>query len=176
MKSTNLIRLGLTLAAAVPLFAQAAPLNVKPGAWESTMTSTSSGLQNALPPETLSQMTPEQRDRLTNPPPITMTQKSCIKDTDSIDKNIDESKLHMKCERKNVKKTANSYEADMACTQTAKSGKKMTINAHFKVEAESSERMVSTSDTEASNGIKSHAVIKSHWVAASCAGIAEAGR
>lgn len=176
MKSTNLIRLGLVLAAAVPLFAHAAPLNVKPGAWESTMTTTSAGLQNVLPPETVNRLTPEQRDRLMNPQPVTMTQKACIKDSDTLEKNLDESKFNMKCERKNVKQTSTSYEADMACASTAKSGQKMTFNAHFKVVAESSERMVSISDTEGPNGVKSHAEIKSHWIGASCAGIREARR
>ena len=158
----------------MPLCAQSATFKVKPGAWEYTLTSTTSVSSSMIPPERLKSMPPELRAKIMNPQSVTTTGKSCMKDSESFEKSFDDSKLHMKCERKNVKQTSTSYEADMTCTPKSSSGKEKTFNMHVKVEALSPESVISTTDANSSFG-KSHAVTKSHWLGSSCAGIPEHG-
>ena len=172
MQHKKLIRLISILLAAMPLYAQSASLNVKPGAWEYTLTSTTTVSNSMISPEMLKSMPPELRAKIANPTSITTSGKSCVKDSESIEKEFDENKLHMKCERKNVTRTSTTYEADMTCTPRSPGGKEKTMHMHVKVEASSPESVISTTDAKSTYGT-SHAVTKSHWLGASCAGIPE---
>jgi flagellar basal body rod protein FlgB len=172
MQLKNLIQFILVLFAALPLYAQSAPLHAKAGAWENTITSTATISSGMISPDMLKSMPPERREMLMHPKQITITDKTCVKESDSIENAFNKNNINMKCEQKNVKKTSTSYEADMSCTQNMARGGQSTIKMHVKFVAESPERMVSTTDMESSFG-NSHIVTKSHWLGASCAGIPE---
>jgi hypothetical protein len=172
MQQMKLIRLISILLAAMPLYAQSATLHIKPGAWEYTLTSTTTVSSSMLPPERLKSLPPELLEKMTKPTTVTTSGKSCVKNAESIESAFDEKKLGMKCERKNVTRTSTSYEADLTCTPRSPNGKEKTFRMHVKVEAPSPESVTSTADSKSSFGT-SHAVTKSHWLGASCAGIPE---
>jgi len=117
-------------------------------------------------------MPPELRAKILNPQPVTTIAKTCVKESDSFESALDKSNLNMKCERKNVKLTSTTYEADMTCTQKASQGREKTFDMHLKFEAESPERMVSTSDVNSPYG-STHSVTQSRWLSATCAGVPE---
>jgi Protein of unknown function (DUF3617) len=168
----KLIQLNFILLAALPLYAQSAPLHAKAGAWENTITSNASVANGMISPDMLKSMPPDRREMILHPKPMTITNKTCVKESDSIESAFNKNNVNMKCTQKNVKKSSTSYEADMSCTQNMARGGMNTIKMHVKFVAESPERMVSTTDMESSFGT-SHVVTKSHWLGASCAGIPE---
>lgn len=171
MKTTKLVRFFIAFACVIPFAAQSTPLHIKPGAWEDKTTVTTSGAQNMIPAEVLKSMPPERRKMLLNPAPVTMTDKHCVKDSDTIDSTFKQHDSNMKCEMKNVKQSSTSYEADVACSHPGHGGKEVSFTSHLKVKAESAEKVFSTADMEASTGTKSHTETTSHWIKASCDGI-----
>lgn len=172
MPQKKLIRLILILLASIPLYAQSSSLHVKPGAWEYTVTSTMSIPKSMIPPDRLKSMPPELRAKILDPKPVTTTGNSCVKESDTFESAIDTNNLNMKCERKNVKQTSTTYEADMTCTQKAPQGREKTFNMHVRFEEKSPERVVSTSDANSPYG-STHSVTQSRWLSASCSDIPE---
>lgn len=175
MQTKNLVRWGLALAA-LPLCAHATPLGTKPGAWETTVTSTMSGLPKTDMPEPskeqLAQLPPERRAMIEKMmamrqgKPVSSTSKSCLKETDTLDKLTADDPNRPNCKRKVVSQTSNSLEMEITCT-----GPHPT-HAHITMKANSPEEMVATTDAEGEKGFKVHAETKSHWLGNSCAGIA----
>ncbi len=173
MQSKHLIRCGLLLAIAAPLCAQAGPLGTKPGAWETTVTSTMSGMPKAampeISPEQLAQLPPERRARIEKMmkmqqgEPTTQTRKGCLKPTDTLEKLTAEDRPN--CKKKVIAQTSTSLDMEMTCSGAHPS------KIHMKVKALSSESVATTMDMEAEGGFKMHAEGKSHWVGSSCAGI-----
>lgn len=173
MKTTRrLIGCALALAAA-PLCAQATPLGAKPGAWETTITSTMSGLPQTQAPkpteEQLAQMPPERRAMIEKMmamregKPVTSTNRSCLKETDNLDKMMADDPNRPNCKKKILSQTSTSLEMEITCAAPH------ATHAHIKMEARSSEELVSTTDVQGENGFKVHANLKSHWLGSSCA-------
>ncbi len=171
MYQRKLIQLVSFLIVAVPLAAQATPLNIKAGAWEDTTTVTTTGAQHMIPPEVLKSMPPDRRERLMNPPTMTLKATHCVKDSDTLENAFKQQDLKMKCDLKNVKKSASSYELDVSCSKQGPDGKMLSFSSHVKVKADSAESVVSTADMQASTGTKSHTETRSHWLKASCEGV-----
>jgi hypothetical protein len=173
MQTTRLICCGLMLAAAAPLCANASPLGTKPGAWETTVTSTISGLPQAqapqIPKDQLEKMPPERRAMIEKMmamregKPVTSKVKSCIKDSDSVDKLTAEDRPN--CKKKIISQTSTSLEMDITC-----SGQRAS-HMHVKMRALSAREVVATTDADGEEGFKMHADSKSRWVGSSCAGI-----
>lgn len=176
MNTTQLIRHALVLAAAAPLCAHATPLGTKAGAWETTVTSTMSGLPKmqapAITKEQLAKMPPERRAMvermiaMREGKPVSSTSKSCIKDTDTLDKLTADDPSRANCKKKVVSQTGNSLEMEITCTGAHPS------HAHIAMRAVSSEEVQTTTDAEGEHGFKVHAETKSRWIGASCEGIA----
>jgi hypothetical protein len=176
MQKQILIRSIFMLAAAAPLGAHASPLGAKPGAWEATTTTVMSGITEKqmpnIPKEQLDKMSPEQRAQvenmmnLRNGKPVTMTRKSCVKDTDNMDKLTSDDPARKDCKKKIISQTATSIEVEVNCT------KPRTSTVRIKVEATSPENVTSITDMQGEGGVKMHIEGKSHWISASCEGIA----
>ncbi len=173
MQTKHLICCGLVLAAA-PFCANASPLGTKPGAWETTVTSTTSGLPKSDMPEIskdqLAKMPPERRAMIEKMmamregKPVTSTVKSCIQDTDSVDK-LTADDPRPNCKKKIISQTSSSLEMEITCTGPHAS------HVHVKMRALSAKEVVATTDAEGEGGFKMHGESKSHWVGSSCAGI-----
>lgn len=173
MQTRHYIFCGLLLAAAAPMCAHASPLGVKPGAWETTLTTTMSGMPKMpeISKEQLAQMPPERRAMVekmraaSDGKPVSQTVKSCVKDTDTVDKFTADDPRQPNCKKKVVAQTSTSLEVDVTCSAPHAS------HAHVKMKAVSPSELVSTTEAEGEGGIKVHADSKSRWVASSCAGI-----
>jgi hypothetical protein len=173
MQTKTIIRGILLLAAAAPLGAHASPLGAKPGAWESTSTTTVSGLPKRPMPnkEQMERMTPEQRAQIQNMmdlqagKPMTMIRKSCIKDTDTLEKLTANDPANDNCKKKILSQTSTSIEVEVTCTRPHPS------TARIKVVAVSSESVNTTTDVQGEGGFKMHVDGKSRWIGASCEGI-----
>ena len=73
-------RILLVMAFLTPLAGWAAdpvPMDIKPGLWESSVTTPMGGMP-ALPPEVLSKLTPEQLAKMGRGGPRMMTSKHCV--------------------------------------------------------------------------------------------------
>lgn len=174
MKLNRSIACALALAAA-PLCVQATPLGAKPGAWETTVTSTMSGLPHADMPqptkEQMAQLPPERRAMIEKMlamragKPVTSNNKSCLKASDNMDKLMADNPDRPECKKKILSRTATSLEVEITCTGPHAS------HAHIKVEAQSPTEVVSVTDVNGASGFKLHADSKSRWLGSSCAGL-----
>lgn len=178
MQTIRLVRYALLLAAAAPLCAYATPpLGAKAGAWETTVTTTMSGLPKSqtpdIPKEQLDKMPPERRAMMEkmmamrSGKPVTSKVKGCLKETDSVDKLTADEPNRPNCKKKVIAQTSDTLDMEITC-----SGQHAT-HAHIKMHAVSAEEVVATTDAEGENGFKMHADTKSRWVGSSCAGIAD---
>lgn len=177
MKTQTLIRSILVLAAAAPLGALASPLGTKAGGWEYTTSTVVKGLSAQqmpdIPKEKLDKMTPEQRAQVENMmnlrdgKPVTMTRKTCVKDTDTMDKLTMDDPAKKDCKKKIISQTATAVEVEMTCSGPHAS------TTRIKVEAVSPEKIVSTTDMQGERGVTMHMDTKAHWISASCEGISQ---
>ena len=163
------------LSAATPN-AQAESLNVKPGAWEMTMTTVASGMK--LSPEMSANMTPAQRAQMEQMmkaregKPHTMTAPSCITKEDvSHDRIIKEMEEEdddpAQCKVKVISKSSSKLVIDQICPGPPPS------TGHLTIEAKTPESIVALGDRGETGSGKSHIDIKGKWVSASCDGLDE---
>ncbi len=159
--------------AVAPFAAQAAPLGAKPGAWEVTSTTTATGMPKMqVPEERLAQMTPEQRAQVENilkmqkGEPVTVTRKYCVKDSDTVDRLMEDPK-RPGCKKKVNTQTASAVEVEMTCEPPHAS------HAKFRIETHGAENMTSVMDMQGEKGVKVHVESKGRWTGASCEGIPE---
>lgn len=171
MKTSKLVSLIFAFCCTYAFSAQSSPLQIKPGAWEDKTTVTTFGTQNMFPPEVLNSMPPESRKMLLNPAPIRITDKHCVKESDTFESRFKQPDKKMKCELKNIRQATSTYEADVACSDPEHGEKTVSINMHVIVKAESSEKIVSTIDMETTAGTKTHTETISRWLKPSCEGI-----
>ncbi|MDH4303325.1 MAG: DUF3617 domain-containing protein [Nitrospira sp.] len=156
--------------------AQAESLNVKPGAWEWTITTVASGMK--LSPEMSADMTPVQRTQMEQMmkaregKPHTMTAPSCITKEDvSHDRIIKEMEEEdddpVQCKVNVISKSSSKLVIDQICPGPPPS------NGHLTIEAKTSESIVATGDRTLKESGKSHLDIKGKWLRASCDGLDE---
>lgn len=154
--------------------AQAESLNVKPGAWEMTMTTVASGMK--LSPEMSANMTPAQRAQMEQMmkaregKPHTMTTPSCITKEDvSHDRIIKEMEEEdddpAQCKVKVISKSSSKLVIDQICPGPPPS------TGHLTIEAKTPESIVATGDKNIQGSGKAHMDIKGKWLGASCAGV-----
>jgi Protein of unknown function (DUF3617) len=170
MPARILLRCAIAFAVAMPLHALADSFNVKPGAWEITMTSLTNGM--LIPAEALANMPPAQRARIEKSmqarsgKPSTHVRKSCVTKTDLDQDRILKSDDEENCKKKIISKSASKIVYEQTCK--APYASRSTV----KVEARSSESMEAVMDmVQGGGGGKIHVVIKGHWLGSSCAGI-----
>jgi Protein of unknown function (DUF3617) len=148
----------------------ATSLNAKPGAWEITTSTMSTGI--TMPPEVLAKMPPEQRAKIEKSMQArdgktrTHVTKSCVTkeelDQDRMLKS-DEDQDGRQCSKKLVSKSPTKIVMERTCTGPRPSKSTMVV------EAKTPDNMVSTIDMVHGTGAKVHVEINGRWLAASCA-------
>lgn len=167
---------GLVLDSVIPgvmADAQAESLNVKPGAWEITVTTLTSGMK--LSPEMSAKMSPQQRAQMEQMlkaregKPHTMTAQSCLTKEDvahdRIIKEMEEDDDEVQCKIKVVSRSSSKLILDQICPGPP------PASSHLTIEAKSPESIVATSDREQQGMGKSHMDITGRWLGAGCSGI-----
>ena len=170
-RSLIAIAAALALALGVPLQTFAASFNVRPGAWQMSMSTLLVG--NPLPPEALASMPPEKRAKVEEAmkaraaKPVTFSHKACLtqKDLDQ-DRIIQSEQDDNKCTRKVLSKSATKLVMEQTCPEPHASTSQMTI------EAKTPERL--SADIVRVRGDGKGKVlmdVKGFWLGPSCAGI-----
>ncbi|UVT14331.1 MAG: DUF3617 domain-containing protein [Nitrospira sp.] len=168
---------GLVLEFVIPCVmpdAQAESLNVKPGAWEMTVTTVASGMK--LSPEMSARMTPQQRTQMEQMmkaregKPHTTTAQSCITKVDVAHDRIikemeEEDDDEVPCKIKVISKSSSKLALDQICPGPPPS------TTHFTIEAKTTESLAATGDREQSGSGKVHMDIIGRWLGAGCSGI-----
>jgi hypothetical protein len=134
MFARTLITIAVALAASIPLRTLAASVNVKPGAWQLSMSTLVIG--NPLSPEALASMPPEKRAKVEKAmkeraaKPVTFSHKACVtqKDLDQ-DRIIQSDTGDSKCTRKVVSRSATKLVMEQFCPEPHASTSQMTIEA-----------------------------------------------
>lgn len=156
--------------------ARAESLNVKPGAWEMTMTTIASGMK--LSPETAANMTPAQRVQMERMmkaregKPHTMTVPSCLTKEDVSQDHIikemeKEDDAAGQCKAKVISTSSSKLVIDQICPGPPAS------TGHLTIEAKTPESLVATGHRNLKGSGKAHLDIKGKWLRASCEGIEE---
>lgn len=169
----NLFLWAAACAAAMPLYALAAPFGAKPGAWEITTTTLMQGMM--IPAEALADMPPEQRAKIENAmrahsgKPVTRVTKSCVTqqelDQDSMIGTDDEDD----CKKKVVSRSATKLVLEKTCPAPR------AYAAKWMIVAKTPESLAATADLVQADGGKIHLDIKGRWLGSSCAGIKDGG-
>ncbi len=152
--------------------AQAQPLNVKTGLWETTIRSEAHG-QLPIPQEQLQKMSPPQRAAMEkimarNSQPRSHVFKHCVtqEELDKAESNFLAGEPGMKCENKLSKHTHSSVVGTMHCTKGS-----MRQTADFSYEARDREHISGKLNMTVSNGtntMSSKGTMSSRWISASC--------
>lgn len=169
MSLRNLMRCAVALSLAAPLCLHAEAFDVKPGAWEVTTTTVTTGM--VIPPEAMARMTPEQRAQAekhlkeTSGKPETHVSKTCM-----TPQRLDQDALIAfkdagKCTQKVITKSARKLAVERTCPAPN------AYTASWTTEATTRESMTSTTDVALPNGGKLHMDIKGKWLGANCEGI-----
>lgn len=157
--------------------AQAESFNVKPGAWEMTVTTVTSGMK--LSPELSAKMTPAQRAQMEQMvksregKPHTMTSHSCITKEDlSQDRIIKEMEdededTAVQCKIKVISKSSSKLVLDQLCPGPPSS------TTHFTIETKSTEHIVAIGNRSEAGSGKSRIDIRGQWLSPSCDGLDE---
>ena len=164
--------LSLCTVAALALLAagaQAQSLKVKTGAWESTITSTTTGL--TMPPELLAKLTPEQRAKMEQAmgarsgQPHTSSHSYCVTQKDLDEDQYLERGANERCTRKVLSKTGTRVELEQSCGVGPAS-----VSMHVVVQAISPQEVAMTADGKLSTGGTIHTEMRGRWVGATCQG------
>lgn len=170
-----LMTAGLVLDSVVPGIANAESLNVKPGAWEITTTTMTSG--SKVSPELSTRLTPAQRAKVEQALKARdgkpMTTQSCLTKEDvSHDRIIKEMEDEddegdAKCTIKVISKSPSKLVVDQMCLGPSPS------TTHMTIEAKTTESFVAIGDGERAGLSKVRMEIKGKWLGAGCEGIEE---
>lgn len=170
-----LMTAGLVLDSVVPGIANAESLNVKPGAWEITTTTMTSG--SKVSPELSTRLTPAQRAKMEQALKARdgkpMTTQSCLTKEDvSHDRIIKEMEDEddegdAKCTIKVISKSPSKLVVDQMCLGPSPS------TTHMTIEAKTTESFVAIGDGERAGLSKVRMEIKGKWLGAGCEGIEE---
>ena len=174
------VGLGVVVELSTPILvpsARAESFNVKPGAWEMTVTTVASGMK--LSPEMAAKMTPLQRTQMEQMmkaregKPHTTTLQSCLtKDDVAQDRIIKEMEdedddSEVQCKVTVISKSSSKLVIDKMCPGPSPS------TTHFTIEAKTTDSLVATGDREQQGSGKSRMDIKGRWTGPSCDGIEE---
>jgi hypothetical protein len=169
-KSLIMVAAALVLAVETTLQTFAASFNVKPGAWQMSVSTLLVG--NPLPPEALASMPPERRARVEEAmkaragKPVTITHKVCVSQDDlDQDRIIRSDKDDGQCTRKVLSKSADRLVMEQTCPEPHASTTQMTIDAKTP-EALSASIVKVRGDGKG----KVVADAKGFWLGPSCAG------
>ena len=172
------IFVGLLLASSGCLWAadKANSLNVKPGLWETTMTTTTSG-EAPIPPELLSKLTPEQRARMeekmkahSGEKTRTVTHKSCAT-KEQIDKGLaflhdQEKNDQEKCTNTVVSSTSSTVEVRRECVRN---GVNSSLTMRFEaLSPESIKGSVQMNFNGGGHAMSGHTSFTSKWIGPVC--------
>ena len=167
------IFVGLLLATSGSVWAadKPQPLNVKPGLWETTMTTTTSG-EMPIPAELLSKLTPEQRARMLEKMKAnsggktrTFTDKACVTKK-QLEDGFEFGHEQGKCARTVVNSSGSVIDVQVAC---ADEGMNTTGTVHF--EALSPESIKGSSQMNANGGghaMSFHIIYTAKWIGPVC--------
>lgn len=159
------------------LGAHAESFNIRPGAWDMTVTTVASGMK--LSPELSARMTAAQRAQMEQMmksregKPHTMTAQSCITkedlSQDRIIKEIEDEDedTAVQCKVKVLSKSSSKLVLDQLCPGPPSS------TTHFTIEAKTTASIVAIGDRSETGSGKSHIDIKGTWLRASCDGLEE---
>ena len=173
MKNVSLLTIAVCLC---PLASWAAdefkPMNVKPGLWETTVSTQMAGMP-PIPPEALARLTPEQRAQMeavlkqrAGQGPRTTTNKSCVTKDDlnkplSFNDNVKQS-----CKSTIIRSSSSEQEVRLDCNEGAIQG-----SATMHIQAVDSENVKGTTQMNASGGnnkMTSQSSFTSKWVGSDC--------
>lgn len=163
-----LLRYALVFSFAMPFCALADQFNVKPGAWESTVTTLTKGMM--IPAEALAGMPPAQRAKVEKSMQARSgkpsTHKSCVTKADLDQDRMIKAEDEANCKKKIISKSASKMVYEQTCT--GENAYKSTVT----VEAKTPESIAATMDmVRRGDGGKIHVDMKGKWLGASCAGI-----
>ena len=166
----NLLRCAIAFTVAMPLYAIADSFNAKPGAWEITTTTLTSGMM--IPAEALAGMPSAQRAKLEKSmqarsgKPSTHATKNCVTKSDLDRDNMLKPDDEQNCKRNIVSKSASKIVYEETCT--GENAYKSTV----KLESRTPESISANFDmVRDGGGGKIHVDIKGKWLGSSCAGI-----
>lgn len=157
--------------------ARAESLNVRPGAWEITTSTITTGLK--ISPELSTGLKPEQRAKMEqvlkshDGKTMTMTSQFCLTKEDvSHDRIIKEMEdedgdAEAQCKIKVISKSSSKLVLDRMCPGPHAS------TTHFTIDAKTAESFVATGDGELVGSGKARMEIRGKWLGASCEGIEE---
>ena len=151
--------------------------NIKPGSWELTVTSVTSGMK--LSPEMAAKLTPQQRTQMEQMlkarqgKPHTTTIHSCLTKNDIAQDRIikemededDDGAVH--CKVTVISKSSSKLILDTKCPAPTAS------TTHFTIEAKTPDTIEATGEREQQGSGKSRMTIKGRWVGASCLDVNE---
>lgn len=170
MLRKNLFRCAVAVVLAVPFYSSADIFNVKPGAWEITSTTATSG--SMMPPDVLAKMPPEQRAKMEATmnaragKPTSHVTKSCVTQKDLDEDRMTKTDDDKSCTRKIISKSATKLVIEQTCAAPKPS--KMTLTQ----EAKTPESVVVSMDmVQGASGGKVHVDMVGRWLGASCKGI-----
>jgi len=168
----NLLRCVIVFAVATPFCAYADSLNAKPGAWEMTTTTLTTGMP--APAEEMAKMPPEQRAKMEKAmqaragKPSTRVKKSCITKKDLDQDRVIKSEDEGQCKKKIISKSSTKIVFEQTC------GAPHASTSNMMIEAKTPESIaVSIDIVQGGASGKIHVDIKGRWLGASCAGIKE---
>lgn len=165
MKLTALISLGVIAGTAL----WAGIFNVKPGQWESTVTTQATGMP-PIPQDVLDKMTPQQRQMMEErmkgtQTPRTTTNKSCVTKED-IEKGFNLAENDKACTRTVVSSDGRRQEIKLECNRgNGKQTGTIKIDASDPENVSGSMQMTMTSGARTMN---MNATFKSRWLGPSC--------
>jgi len=157
--------LAVVVLAALPLTSQADKLDIRTGAWEVKVSTTSAG--NPIPADALAKMPPEQRAKIEAMMGAragklnTRTLHSCVTPQDIDRGDMMGKKKEENCTRKITAQTARHFEFDEVCT--APEPRKM----HAKFDAPSAENYSASFDGTQGEG-RVHVDMQGRWIGAAC--------
>lgn len=165
-----LVAIAVALAAGTPVCALADSFNAKPGAWEMTVTTTTTG--NPMAPSALAEMSPEKRAKVEQAmkerdgKPVTNSYKTCITQKELDQDHFINSDDNVQCTKKVLSKSPTKLVLDQTCPPPHASTGRATI------EAKTPERLLTIIDTVQGGATgKAHVEIKGRWLGASCEGV-----
>jgi len=170
MFAKTLAAIAATILLALPPCAVAQSFNARPGAWEMTVTTTTTG--NPMPPGALAGLPPEKRAKVEQAikdrdgKPITNSYKTCITQKELDQDHFINSDDNAQCIKKVLTRSATKLVLEQTCPPPRESTGRATI------EAVSLESLVGTIDTVPGGGAgKAHVELKGRWLAETCEGI-----
>lgn len=147
----------------------AAPLDVKPGLWETTTTTEMSG----MPPLDTSKMTPEQKARIETAMkkrkaqgPRVHVRKSCVT-KERLNREPFQGKEQESCTRTVISSTGTHWQTKLLCTNPKRVGE-------FDIEAVSREHIkgsVQMNESSGKHAMAVHVSIDGKWLGSSCGNI-----